>query len=299
MLRRSVVGSALVVFALAISTITFAQDGAAPAASAKRDIAASKKLGWRLGTQCYTFRDRSLYETMDTAKSLGLRYLELYPGQKLGPDGDAKFNHDSPAEQRAAVKQKLNDMDLVAMNYGVVDIPKDEAAARKVFDFVKDMGIQTICSEPKPEAMDTVEKLAKEYDIKVAIHNHPTPNRYADPKTVAEAIKGRDAHVGCCADIGHWVRSGIKPVDAMKTVEGRILNFHFKDLNEFGKREAHDVPWGTGISDVRAVLDEAKRQNYKGTMMVEYEKGAGPELVENVRKCIEWYDKTTKEMAGE
>lgn len=278
-----------------------AQTDAAPAAGAaepaKRDVAASKKLGWRLGTQCYTFRDRSLYETMDTAKSLGLRYLELYPGQRLSPDGDARFNHDSPAEQRSAVKQRLKDMNLVAMNYGVVDIPKDEAAARKVFDFVKEMGIQTICSEPKPEAMDTVEKLAKEYGIKVAIHNHPAPSRYWDPKTVAEAIKGRDALVGCCADIGHWVRSGVKPVDAMKVVEGRILNFHFKDLNEFGKREAHDVPWGTGVSDVRAVLEEAKRQNYKGTIMVEYEHGKGPELVENVRKCVEWFDQTAKELA--
>jgi len=293
---------AAVLLVLTFSIPSFAQTDTPVAPDAgktptvKRDIGPSKKLGWRLGTQCYTFRDRSLMETMDTAKSLGLRYLELYPGQKLGPDGDAKFNHDSPAEQRATVKQKLKDLNLVAMNYGVVDIPQDETKARKVFDFARDMGIQTICSEPKPEAMDTVEKLAKEYGINVAIHNHPTPSPYWDPKTVAAAIKDRDAHVGCCADIGHWVRSGIKPVDAMKTVEGRILNFHFKDLNEFGNKKAHDVPWGTGVSDVRAVLEEAKRQNYKGTLMVEYEH-QGPQLDQNVAKCVEWFDKTVKELA--
>jgi len=288
----------IVIAASLFAVVLIAAGSSLAQAPATRDIGPSKKLGWRLGTQCYTFRDRSLFETMDTAKSLGLRYLELYPGQRLSPDtGDTKFNHDSPAELREKVKQKLKDTGLVAMNYGVVDIPQDEAKARKVFDFAKEMGIQTICSEPKPEAMDTVEKMAKEYGIKVAIHNHPAPSRYYDPKTVAEAIKGRDANVGCCADIGHWVRSGIKPVDAMKVVEGRILNFHFKDLSEFGKREAIDIPWGTGVSDVRGVLEEAKRQNYKGTIMVEYEHGKGSELDANVRKCIEWFDKTAKELA--
>jgi sugar phosphate isomerase/epimerase len=296
---------AAALFVLTFSLPSFAQTDA-PAAAApeagkppatKRDIGPSKKLGWRLGTQAYTFRDRSLFETIDTAKSLGLRYIEAYPGQKMSQEDSAKFDHNTTPEQRAAVKQKLKDTGLVVMNFGVVDIPADEAKARRLFDFAKDMGIQTICSEPKPEAMDTVEKMAKEFDIKVAIHNHPTPSAYWDPKTVAAAIKDRDAHVGCCADIGHWVRSGIKPVDAMKIVEGRILNFHFKDLNEFGKKEAHDVPWGTGVSDTRAVLEEAKRQNYKGTIMVEYEHGKGPELDENVRKCVEWFDKTVKELA--
>lgn len=293
--RRRTLVATIIGLSLALpAVVASAQD-----APAQRDVEPSKKLGWRLGAQCWTFRDRSVYETIETVKALQLRYIEMFPGQKLSASEPTKFDHNSPPEQRALIKQKLKDEGIIAMNYGVVDIPQDEAAARKVFDFAKDMGIQTICSEPKPEAMDTVEKMAKEYDIKVAIHNHPTPSRYWDPKTVADAVKDRDPRVGCCADIGHWVRSGIKPVDAMKVVEGRIHNFHFKDLSEFGKKQAIDIPWGTGVSDVRAVLEEAKRQNYKGTIMVEYEHGKGPELVENVRKCIEWYDKTTKELAGE
>lgn len=294
---------ALVVLALTSSTL--ADTAAAPAAEStppaptKRDIGPSKKLGWRLGVQCWTFRDRSLFEAIDTTKSLGMRYIEMYPGQRMSPDDDTKFNHDSTPEQRAKVKQKLKEAGVIVMNYGVVNIPKDEAAARKVFEFAKDMGIVTICSEPKTDALDTVEKMAKEYDIKVAIHNHPKPAHYWDPQHVVDAVEGRDPRVGCCADIGHWVRSGIKPVDAMKQLEGRIMNFHFKDLSEFGKREAIDIPWGTGVSDVHAVLEEAKRQNYKGTIMVEYEHGKGPELVENVKKCVEWFDKTAKELAGE
>lgn len=292
--------AALVVLALAASTFADTAASSATTSSApatKRDIAASKKLGLRLGVQCWTFRDRSLFETIDTTKSLGMRYVEMFPGQKTSADDAAKFDHNSPAEQRIKVKQKLTDAGVLVMNYGVVNIPSDEAEARKVFDFAKDMGIVTICSEPKTDAMDTVEKLAKEYDIKVAIHNHPKPAHYWDPQHVLDAVKHRDPRVGSCADIGHWVRSGIKPVDAMKMLEGRIMNFHFKDLSEFGKREAIDVPWGTGVGDVRAVLEEAKRQNYKGTVMVEYEHGKGPALVENVKKCVEWFDKTAKELA--
>lgn len=264
---------------------------------AKRDIAASKKLGWRLGTQAYTFRDRSLFETIDTAKSLGLRYVEAYPGQKMSPEDATKFNHDASPQQRAAVKQKLKDVGVVIWQYGVVDLPKDEAGSRKVFDFAKEMDVKTIVSEPNPDAMDTIEKLVKEYDIAVAIHNHPQPSRYWNPDTVLATIEGRDARIGACADTGHWTRSGIKPVDAMKKLEGRIKSFHFKDLGEFGKKEAHDVPWGTGVSDARAVLEEAKRQGFKGLIAIEYEHGKGPELVANVRKCVEWFDRTAKELA--
>lgn len=287
---------------LALTTSIFADTGAAPqttpaAAPAKRDIGPSKKLGWRLGTQAYTFRDRSLFETIDTAKSLGLRYVEAYPGQKMSPEDVTKFNHDASPEQRAAVKQKLKDVGVVIWQYGVVDLPKDEARSRKVFDFAKEMDVKTIVSEPNPDALDTIEKLVKEYDIAVAIHNHPKDSRYWNPDTVLAAIKDRDPRIGACADTGHWTRSGIMPVDAMKKLDGHIKSFHFKDLDAFGKKEANDVPWGTGVSDARGILEEAKRQGFNGLIAVEYESGSGPALVENVRKCVEWFDKTAKELA--
>ncbi len=288
--------AAFLVLALAVPAL--ADVSAAPAASpAKRDVGPSKKLGWRLGVQAWTFRALSLFDTIDTTKSLGLRYLEAYPGQKMSKDDPTKFDHNSPSEQRAAVKKKLAEAGVVVMNYGVVDIPKDEAKARVVFDFAKDMGIQTIVSEPNPDAFDTIEKLVKEYDIKVSIHNHPEPSRYWDPEKVLEVIKGRDPRIGACADTGHWPRSGIKPIDAMKKLDGHIISFHFKDLNEFGKKEAHDIVWGTGIGDARGMLEEAKRQGFKGVFSIEYEIGSGQELVDNVRKCVEFFDKTAKELA--
>jgi sugar phosphate isomerase/epimerase len=195
------------------------------------------------------------------------------------------------------VKAKLKDAGVRVMNYGVVDLPKDEAQSRIVFEFAKDMGIETIVSEPKEDAWDTVEKLVKEYGIKVAIHDHPKPSRYWNPDHVLEVIKGRDPRIGACADTGHWPRSGLSALDSMKKLDGHIISFHFKDLNEFGKKEAHDVPWGTGVSDAKGMLEEAKRQNFKGVFSIEYETSTGQELIDNVKKCIEFFDATANELA--
>jgi sugar phosphate isomerase/epimerase len=97
-------------------------------------------------------------------------------------------------------------------------------------------------------------------------------------------VKGRDARLGACADTGHWVRSGVKPVEALKILEGRIASCHLKDLHEFGPG-GHDVPFGTGVSDIKAVLDELKRQNFQGNISLEYEYNWDNSVPE-VAQCI-------------
>src|SRR5690606_27333938 len=153
--------------------------------------------------------------------------------------------------------------------YGVAT-GKDEEEWKAIFEFARDLGIETITSEPKPEHLDLVDSLCNAYGVNLAIHNHPKPSRYWDPAVVLEALEGRSERMGACADVGHWVRSGLEPVECLKQLEGKIISLHFKDLNE-KSREAHDVPWGTGISDVKGMLTELKRQNFKGVFSVEYE----------------------------
>jgi sugar phosphate isomerase/epimerase len=125
------------------------------------------------------------------------------------------------------------------------------------------------------EAMDTIEPLVKEFDVMVAIHNHPrqpdNPNyKVWDPKYVLDVVRNRDRRIGACADTGHWVRSGIRPVDALRILRGRIISSHLKDLNEMAPR-AHDVPYGFGVSDIPAILEELRRQKFDGNISVEYE----------------------------
>ncbi|MHC4500140.1 MAG: sugar phosphate isomerase/epimerase family protein, partial [Planctomycetota bacterium] len=247
--------------------------------------------GWRLGTQAYTFRKFSFYDAVDKTASLGLLWIEAYPGQKLSKERpNVRLHHTMPAQIREEVRRKLAESRVNLVNYGVVRLPNDEADCRKVFDFAKDMGIETIVAEPKAEAFDLVEKLCKEYKIKVAIHNHPSPSRYWHPDKVLEVCKGRSKWIGACADTGHWMRSGVNPLEALKKLEGRIISFHFKDLNEFGQRKAHDVVWGTGKANVEALLKELHRQGFEGVFSIEYEHN-WENSVPEIQQCVDYFNK--------
>lgn len=259
--------------------------------------ASEKALLWRLGTQAYTFRLYTFFEAIDKAKELKLKFIEAYPGQPLSPDQkNVKWDHNASADVRAKVKAKLKEAGITLVNYGVVGISKDEAEARKIFEFAKDMGIETIVSEPDPAAMDTLDKLTEEFKINVAIHNHPKSpfTRYWNPQTVLDAIKGHSRRIGACADVGHWVRSGLDPIECLKMLEGRIISLHFKDLNEKSK-DAHDVPWGTGISNVKGMLEELKRQKFSGEFSVEYEHD-WDKSVPAIAKSLEYFRATAKEL---
>jgi len=187
---------------------------------------------WRLGMQAYTFRKFTFYEAVDKTASLGLNWIEAYPGQKLSKEKpDIRFHHNMPAEFRNEVKRKLRDTRVKLVNYGVVGLPNDETECRKVFDFARDMGIEIIISEPPPEAFDLIDRLCKEYKIKVAIHNHPKDSPYWHPDKVLEVCEGRSKWIGACADTGHWMRSGVNPLDALRKLEGRIISFHLKAVS--------------------------------------------------------------------
>lgn len=252
--------------------------------------------GWQLGIQAWSFNRFTFYEAIDKTASLGLKYIEAYPGQKLSKDKPKiTFGHDMPAEIRQEVKQKLKDAGVTLINFGVVNLPNSESHCRKVFDFAKEMGIETIVSEPREETFDMLDKLCQEYKIKLAIHNHPKPTHYWNPDTVLKVCKERSKWLGACADTGHWMRSGINPVEALKKLEGRIISLHFKDLNEFGNLKAHDVPWGTGKADVKALLTELHRQNFKGVFSIEYEYNWENSLPE-IRQCVAYFNKVASEL---
>ena len=231
--------------------------------------------GFFIGCQAYTFNHFSVFEAIERTAQCGGKVIEFYPGQNLSKEEpNVKWDHNSSAETIEKVKAKLAAAKVTAVNYGVVDIPKDEAEARKVFEFAKTMGLYGITTE-SVGALDTIEKLVKEYDIKVGFHDHPKQGnnpdyRMWDPNYVVSVVKDRDARIGSCADTGHWVRSGLNPVDCLRILKGRIISSHLKDLNEMGPG-AHDVPYGAGVSDVPALLAELKAQGFAGNISIEYE----------------------------
>lgn len=269
------------------------------AAFGQQQQSGARQLGWRLACQAYTFGRNgvTLFDTLDILKDVGIRNVELFPGQKLSKDNPVSVGENMPKEAIEALKAKLQELRIRPVAFGVTGVPKDEAAARKLFEWAKTMGIGTIVSEPGADQFTLLDKLAQEYNIKVALHNHPKPSSYWDPQVVLDRSKDCSKLIGACADTGHWARSGLTPVDCIKKLEGRIVEFHFKDLNQMGN--GHDVPWGTGVCDFKAMLKEIKRQGFKGAFSIEYEIGKDDELKENVRKCVQNFAAACDELAKE
>ena len=228
-----------------------------------------EKLGWKLGAQAYTFRPYTFFEVLDRLDSCNLKFVGASPGRDIGGGMEGKMAYTMSTEYQRQILKKLSDKGIKIISYGVV-VPKTKLEWVKLFEFAKNMGIKTIVSEPLKEDLPMLSKLCDRYKINLAIHNHPRPSLYWEPEIVLNSIKGLSKRLGACADVGHWVRSGLDPLESIKKLKGHIIELHFKDLNEKSK-DAHDVPWGTGICQVEDILKELKKQRFKGAFMAEYE----------------------------
>jgi sugar phosphate isomerase/epimerase len=268
------------------------------AAAAAHGAPHAEKIGWRLGCQAWSFNRFTLYQAIDKTASLGLHVIEgndALPLDKKRPG--SRLNPSLPANLRKEVKAKLADAGVKLASYGVCPLHKDMAASRQMFDFAKDMGLETLVAEPPEDAFDTLDKLCEEYGVNVAIHDHPKPSHYWNPDTVLKVCQGRSKRIGACCDTGHWLRSGLAPVECLKKLEGRIVSFHFKDLDQSGG-ELHDVPWGTGKCDAKGMLTEVYRQKIKPIFMIEYEYNWDNSLPDMVQ-CVAYFDKIAAELSGQ
>ena len=269
----------ILIAALAIATTAIA---------APRDDRSAEALGWRLGVQAWSFNHFTFFEAVDKAHALGLKYIEIFPGQSIGgdlPNASTDFTMDKPT--REAIKKKLAGAGISPTCYGVVT-PGSEAEWRALFSFAKDMGIGTIVSEPAPDQLPMLDKLCAEFGINLALHNHPKPSRYWAPETVLNAVSGCSARVGSCADTGHWRRSGRDPRECLALLGPRVVSFHFKDLNALAAPQ-HDVPWGTGVNNAWGMLADLKTRGFHGPFSIEYENNWESSMPE-IARCIEYFD---------
>ena len=250
----------------------------------------AEKLGWRLGCQAWSFNRYTFFDAIDKTAGLGLRYIEAFPGQKVSKEITVGFGDGLSAAQRKTIKEKLADSGVKLVNLGVIGID-----GRKTFDFAKDMGIETLVAEPGEGDFQKLDELCGEYEINIAIHDHPKPSHYWNPDTVLKVTKGLSKRIGACCDTGHWCRSGLNAVECLKKLQGRIISFHFKDVNKIGG-DAHDVPWGTGISNVKGMLTEVHRQGVKAVFSIEYEYNWDNSLPE-IAQSVAYFEKVAAELA--
>jgi sugar phosphate isomerase/epimerase len=226
-------------------------------------------VGWKVATIAYTFRNFSFFEAVDKTRALGVHYIGGYPGQAIGGGLEGKMDYTMDSSQQRQILAYLQQQDMKLIDFGVVT-PATDAQWRQLFEFAKAMDIVNIVSEPHPDQLEMVSKLCDEFGINVAIHNHPAPSHYWHPDTLLAAIKGKSARIGACADVGHWVRSGLNPTESLTKLDGHIMELHFKDESEKSK-EAVEVVWGTGVADVKGMLTELHRQQFAGFLSIEYE----------------------------
>ncbi|MEN9360707.1 MAG: hypothetical protein RL095_2242 [Verrucomicrobiota bacterium] len=230
--------------------------------------------GFAVGAQAWSFNRFSCYEAIEKNAKCGGKVIEIFPGQQISREDKGKIGPGMSDDQIAALKAHLSKHKVRAVNLGVIGIPNNETEARKIFEFAKKMELYCITTE-SDESIDVIEKLVKEFDICVAYHGHPRREKQPgykvwDPNYIAALVKDRDPRIGACADLGHWATSGIKPIDGLKILEGRVLSSHVKDRSAIG-HETPCIPFGTGVSDIAGCLAELKRQGFKGNLSVEFE----------------------------
>jgi len=253
------------------------------------------KLGWKVAIQCWTYNQHTFFDALDSIKSLGVHYVEMLSYQTVSKDIPQKSGPDMDKACLEKVKAKLKETGITAIAIWVDPFPKDEENIRKLLAWAKEMGIETITTEPDPgnkEAMAITARLCREYKIKIAVHNHPKKSdndsyKFWDPDFALNMVKPYSPQIGMCTDVGHWYRSGLNPLDCLKKVDGYINSVHFKDLNE----QMQDVPLGTGILNASTLLAELKRQKYKGVLTLEYESW-GSKQHEELVQCVEFLNYT-------
>jgi len=239
-----------------------------------------KTSGFAAGCQAYSYSQGfSVVEAIRLTHEAGGKVIEFYPGQPLSPEKKNGFDHKATPEVIALVKAELEKNHVLAVNYGVVT-PGGNAESRKkewrqIFEFAKKLDLYGVTSEPNAADMDEIEKLVKEFDIHFCIHDHPkqanNPNyKFWDPNYVLSLVKDRDPRMGSCADTGHWLTSGVDPIEALHILKGRVMSSHLKDRNQKGPQHK-DVAWGKGVGEVKQVLDELKAQGFQGNISIEYE----------------------------
>lgn len=255
------------------------------------------KTDWKLAVQSYTFHKFTLMEALDKVKELGVPYIEVYPGHRLGAGfGDLSFlpSLSIDVQKRIVAEAKKRGVKIIAMGVVVLNETREWES---YFSFAKKMGMEYITAEPAIQDWNIVEGLVKKYDIKLAVHNHPKPSLYWNPTDLLQVISKRDKRIGACADVGHWKREGLEPLACLKTLNGRILSLHFKDITN-AKVAGHEMPdtiWGTGILPIKDLLYELKRQQFNGTLAIEYENNWN-NSVPDIKKNLNYYYAVLKEI---
>lgn len=244
---------------------------------------------WKFGIALWTFHTFPFPDELDKADSSGLDYIEPNTFVKIGTPGKDTAMFKLSAAGIDKVKEMISAKGLkLASIYIVGD--STIASWVKQFEIAKQLGVQYVTTEPPLNLWNAIDSLAGAYGIKVAIHEHwKGVSHYWNPDTTLMALKDHP-NFGVCADLGHWPKSGINPLEAVKKLSGHIFIVHLKDIAAYDDPTLKDVPVGTGKVDFPAVFAELKKQNFKGYIYIERDAEDKPSNLPSVMETIKYYN---------
>ncbi|MEX2592679.1 MAG: sugar phosphate isomerase/epimerase [Anditalea sp.] len=250
---------------------------------------------WKFGVALWTFHTFDFPDALAKVDSAGLVYIEPNTFHKAGPDlKDSLILQLSPAgidKLRALADEKgLKAESVYIMGDSTVQ------SWKKQFEIAKKLGAKFVTAEPPLNMWDSVDSLAGVYGMKVAIHEHwRGTSHYWHPDSVLAAIKDHP-NFGACADLGHWPKSGINPLEAVKKLRGHIIGVHLKDIAAYNDPTLKDVPVGTGVVDFPAIFEELKKQRFNGHIYIERDAEDQPSNLPSVIQTIKYYNEQLKQL---
>jgi sugar phosphate isomerase/epimerase len=217
----------------------------------------------KLGVASYSFRKFSRAQAIQMTKELGTPYLNVK---------DFHLKLDSTPEEIDAAKKEFADAGIILVGCGNISFQKnDEADIRSKFEYAKRAGFPLIVCAPTAETLPKLEKYVKEYNIKIAVHNHgPEDKHFPTPQSVLKAVKNLDPRCGLCMDVGHTSRTGVDIVKSMAEAGPRLLDMHVKDLADPMAKDSQ-VPVGDGKLPIREIFAQLVKMKYNGSVNLEYE----------------------------
>ncbi|MCC6231913.1 MAG: sugar phosphate isomerase/epimerase [Verrucomicrobiales bacterium] len=244
----------------------------------------------QLGIQTWTLRNMKFEQVVEFAKTHGIKNLQM-----IGNHMDPK----APVEETKRKKAVLEAAGLKVYTFGVAGTSLDKEENRRLFEFAKLLDIKVIVVEPNDfEILDNLEELVKEYDIRIAIHNHGIRSLYGNPAVVRALLKHRDPRMGVCMDAGWIASTGMDPTKVFKEYEGRVFDIHLKD-KRVEKTQGDDVSFDTHIGEgqgrLQNLLAELKASNWPGVLAIETDSGDfakdPTEFIKHAKAFVEQYGK--------
>ncbi|MEQ1825083.1 MAG: sugar phosphate isomerase/epimerase [Pirellula sp.] len=236
-------------------------------------------LGLKVGVATYTLRELPIEDAIKAVNQVGLKHVSI-----KNVKNHIDISHSPDERKRRA--QMFRDAGITPLSVGNVSMRKGETEIREAFEYARDIGVSTIVCAPSHDAIPVLDKMVKEFDIKLAIHNHGPEDKgfFPSPYDVMRAVEKFDKRIGLCIDVGHTARAGVDPAESIIKCHERLYDVHLKDISALGDKNT-PIEAGRGILDSKSILAALLKIKYQGLVGFEYEKDGKnpvPGLAESV-----------------